>query len=103
MRIDPSTGLRSHFPSADLARALRALVVSQPPKIASFTIAPRQITRGESITIEWQITSCCPLKGRLTQKNFHTDAVLAVHNDLAANDRLKDSPQVDSNYLRRVL
>lgn len=99
-KIDPATGLRSHFSSGDLARGLRALLVSEPPRIVSFTIAPRQITSGGSITIAWQVASCCPLllKVRLTQKNFNTGAVLAVHNGLAANDTLNDSPQVSSNY-----
>ena len=73
---------------------------TQPPTIDSFTIAPRQITSGQSITIRWRVTPSpyCMVKVRLTQKNFHTDVVLAIRNGLDTSNMLSEHPEVDSNY-----
>src|SRR5262249_15317672 len=49
---------------------------------------------------EWRVTGVadCVLNVRLTQKNFHTDIVLAQRNGLATSGMITDTPQVDSNY-----
>jgi hypothetical protein len=80
-------------------------VTSRLPAIEAFAISPRQISAGDAITVTWraQVFIGCTDNVRLTQKNFHTGAVLGQHDHLDTSGTFVDRPQVDSNYFLDIL